>query len=227
MRKIGFIAMALVLALGAFGVGFAHWVDQVVITETVESGDVCIGLVGPLTLIDESNPADNGGYYPTSFPDYTCDVGILNVRTVSPPKNVAWGEAEYIDDDDDPYYERLKVTLHNVYPCYYNNVSFHVHNYGTIPVIMDSVTIEGSFPTVVVATDSCYAIDLNDNGHDDFEIRWGNHIGSQLDPGDDEWEISFGMHLIQDNEFPDDMQGKSYTFYIKLNFVQWNKYVAP
>jgi len=219
MKKIGLICLAVVLAVGVIGFGYANWTDTVVVEENVATGNVCVELVTPVSVTDPFAPPP---IYPTSFPDWTCDPGIANVRVVSPPKNVGWGEAVYVDTDGDLRYDKVKVTLHDVYPCYYNNVSFHVHNCGTIPVIMDSVTIHDGFATQVIDHEGVYSMDLNGNGIDDFEIRWGNHLGAQWEPSD-EAEISFGMHMLQDED--PTIQDSSFTFYITLHFVQWN--MAP
>ena len=210
--------MALVLALGALGVGFAHWADTVVVTEVVSSGTMCVSFDEyPLTITDYEAPPP---YYPTDHPDLTCDpLTMTNVRPVCPPKNVAWGNASWIDEDT------VQVTLHNVYPCYYNHVDFWASNCGTIPVIMDYIEIYDGVNTQLITTQGIYHIDLNHNGYADFEINWGHPVGvgSQIEPGFNS-DMSFGMHFIQDNEPPDDMQGQSYTFYLTLHFVQWNKY---
>jgi hypothetical protein len=46
MRKIGFIILALVLALGSIGIGYAAWTDEIVVTGTVNTGDVDINVEG-------------------------------------------------------------------------------------------------------------------------------------------------------------------------------------
>jgi hypothetical protein len=44
MKKIGLLCLALVLALGTLGVGYAMWSDQVTITGTVNTGSVEISI---------------------------------------------------------------------------------------------------------------------------------------------------------------------------------------
>jgi predicted ribosomally synthesized peptide with SipW-like signal peptide len=46
MKKIGLLVMALILALGALGVGYAKWTDTVTINGTVNSGNVDIVITG-------------------------------------------------------------------------------------------------------------------------------------------------------------------------------------
>jgi predicted ribosomally synthesized peptide with SipW-like signal peptide len=46
MRKVGLIALALVLALGSLGVGYAMWSDTVTINGSVTTGNVDLDIVG-------------------------------------------------------------------------------------------------------------------------------------------------------------------------------------
>lgn len=140
--KLSVLALALVLALGGLGIGYASWTDMVVVEETVTTGTVCVEFQQlPLTISDDDAPPPVS---PTTTPDMTCDpLTMANVRYVNPPKNVAWGEAVWVDEDT------LQVTLHDAYPCYYNHVDFWVHNCGTIPIIMDSVTNDAPIPNRV------------------------------------------------------------------------------
>jgi len=41
MKKIIFIAVALVMALGGLGIGYASWTDQVTINGSLKTGTVC------------------------------------------------------------------------------------------------------------------------------------------------------------------------------------------
>ena len=43
MKKIGILCLALVLALGSLGIGFAHWSDQLYVEGTVNTGEVLVG----------------------------------------------------------------------------------------------------------------------------------------------------------------------------------------
>ena len=69
MKKIAFIGMALILALGVMGAGFALWSDSLFVEGTIETGD--IGLTW-----SQGDPYD----------------------TEDSMKNVSFGECEIIDD---------------------------------------------------------------------------------------------------------------------------------
>jgi len=45
MKKIGFLIMALILALGTLGIGYAAWVDEVTITGSVDTGSLDLEVV--------------------------------------------------------------------------------------------------------------------------------------------------------------------------------------
>jgi len=42
MKKIGLICLAVVLAVGAIGFGYANWSQTLTITEEVNTGDFCL-----------------------------------------------------------------------------------------------------------------------------------------------------------------------------------------
>jgi hypothetical protein len=45
MKKLGFLVLAVVMAIGTLGVGYAAWTDQITINGTVNTGDVDINAV--------------------------------------------------------------------------------------------------------------------------------------------------------------------------------------
>ncbi len=206
-QKLGILFLVLIVALSVTAVGYARWSDQLTVTETVATGSVCTEFYLAPTMFDPFAPPP---YYPTTTPDWNADPGFLHLHKTD--KNVGWGEAEYTDS------KSLLVTLHNVYPGYYNHVDFWVHNCGTIPVILTRVVVTVG-TTQYVITGQLLTLDLNGNGTPDFQILWGNHIGSQLDPCHS-WDISYAMLVLQDED--PSIQGTTLTFTIQLEFVQWN-----
>ena len=221
MKKIGLLCLALVLALGALGVGYASWTDSVTIDGSVTTGEVCI-MFADCDLIDDVQPINTGGDYPTNDPDYTCLNGFAYDSTPDHgyywelDKNVAWGE-QLISADG----KTLEVTLHNTYPCNFNRLGFYVLNCGTIPIKIDHILIDGipfsgGVPFV--------QYDFNGDGAYDFEIQWGNNWGAQIEPDGRSPEFSFWMHVLQPCP-----QGQLDTlhFTIEIVAVQWNGYPLP
>lgn len=210
--KLGVLALVLVLALVAGGVAYATWSQELVITETVTTGEVDWKF-NAFHILDTTHG--------TATPDYHCNNGFAGWTFWPDPdgKDIAWGEGELVDGpDNDGDMSQLNLTFRNVYPSYFNSVSVYPVNNGTVPIVFEKLVIGTTeitgTPTPVVP------LDLNGDGLDDVEIYWGNGIGQQLDPGDPPLEMSFWFHCLQ--EAP---QGESLEFTITLVGVQWN--MAP
>lgn len=199
MKKIGLICLALVLALGSLGVGYAAWTDTVTISGTVNTGEV------------------DWEYYnivsPGDPPFLTClDTGI----DPGWDKDVGSTTGVFSDSDGDGDYDLLTLltlTINNAYPCYYNHCSFWVHCNGSIPIRIVGATLtykgkDYSLPDGVWVTT------------DDEVLRfiWGDCTGHQLHFCDSR-NMSFGFHVLQPAE-----QNHTYTFTISIVAVQWNEY---
>lgn len=216
MKKIGLLCLALVLALGTLGVGYAAWIDTIYIEGTVTTGSLC-WIFADCDLMDEDQPTNPGGDYPTATPDPTCNDGF----EFEPgegyfwdlDKNVGWG-AQNISADG----KILTVTLNNTYPSYFNELTFYVYNCGTIPLKVDHVVINGQNYTSGVPY---IPFDFNSDGEYDFEIEWKNNWGAQIEPGGPSPEFSFWMHVLQPCP---QSQLDTLTFTIEIVAVQWDKY---
>ena len=79
MRKIAFIGMALVLALGVMGAGFALWSDSLFIAGTIETGS--IGLVWTVDLPPTDNEAPDKDV--SSADSWIDAAGILHITIVN------------------------------------------------------------------------------------------------------------------------------------------------
>lgn len=60
MKKLGTIAIALLVALGALGLGFAWWTSSLSIGGTVNTGTVNVDMVGASAVDNEIAPVDVG-----------------------------------------------------------------------------------------------------------------------------------------------------------------------
>jgi hypothetical protein len=131
MKKIGLLSLALVLALGALGVGYAHWTDTICIEGTVNTGSVDI----------------NVEYYSGTdiYKDLRTD-GIVTVYWVkdcagnivwssgTPPEEgllVAWAAAEPGPADD-----TVVITYNNTFPCETLVADIIVHYTGSVPAMV-------------------------------------------------------------------------------------------
>jgi len=211
MRKLGLVFLVLVLALGALGVGYAKWSDTVVINGSISSGEVCLEWTGAYGSKDPCTP-------PTK--DWTCDPGFTNI--CQGDKDI--GCTTVVMEDEDT----ISVTLDSVYPCYFNEISSHIHNCGTIPVKIapailsypdpanpgETIEVELEFGKIAyIAGDDQYGGISNV-----IEIKWLEPSGVQLHPCV-EWELSWYIHILQPAK-----QGSQYTFTITIEGIQWNEY---
>ena len=208
MKKIGLLCLALVLALGALGVGYAHWTDTVYINQAVETGTVAWEFAG---FPGQADPGND----PNWFWDLE-DImgGILQDKDVA-STIVAYEIGEH------PHV--LNVTIYNAYPYYYNHISYYVHYYGSIPgKIMEAVVkIDGEVVAVFDADTSPYAyLDFNDDGVPDMQMHWGNkpYFGLQLHYCDT-YDHSFAILILQPAP-----QDATLEFTIEYTVVQWNLY---
>jgi len=206
MKRIGLLCLALVLALGALGVGFAMWFDTVTVTGTVNTGDVAWEVEGPLTNSDSLGTLDWNCFFDLNGGDF-----------VQMDKDVGETEVAIVDD------HTFSVTIHNAYPYYTSHVAFKVHGLGSIPLRIWKAEFyddSGALVDTIYTSDQYVYIDFDDNGDDDFEIWWGNGFGVQLHECD-KHDISFDMLLLQPA-----LQGQTYHFTVRLYAIQWDEYTA-
>jgi len=219
--KVGLLFLVLVIALASVGAAFAAWTDTVTFRGTVDTGEVCWQFAS--ATIDDDNMPPNGMWeFPTTHPDLTCNPGFVP-NTAGAffwplDKNVGWGEVVLVPDADG-HNKRLDVTLHNTYPCYFNEVAFYLNNCGDIPIKVWKVIING---VAYYAGTPYAAIDCNGDGEADVEISWNDNFGTQYEPGTpNPSEYSFWIHVLQPAP-----QNATLRFTIELWCVQWNEYVA-
>lgn len=215
--------MVLMLGLFMSGLAYATWSETLWISGSVATGSVDWYIATYF----------NGDPYPGpgAPPDRHCNDGFE--PSGDPPlfwwddpdgKNVGWTEVTLVDSDGDGDTETLDLTLHNVYPSYFNMVSIYPHNNGTVPLIIDNVIISSDYGSVLLRTAGYVALDLTGEGDADIEISWKDSFGYQMEPCD--WdadpELSFWIHVLQAAP-----QGATLYFTIGIVAVQYNLYDPP
>ena len=211
MKKVGLFCLALVLALGTLGIGYAAWTDTVYIEQTVETGTVKVG-IGELLLElswDEKHVANITGYLDE-------EVGLK------------WDEAQ---EKLIPYYKKAYVTVDNAYPGIKAHVTYTIGCFGTIPVIISDIDFEvydaaGTLLTFVWVIEppnlGAWGKVFDDRGDPDghiMNISFVNSIGEQLhyyESIKSEWDMIFLQPLKQDH---------TYTVIATITAIQYNKYV--
>jgi len=207
-KKLIAIPITMVATLLLIGFVYAHWSETLMINGTVNTSELDWEFVsGSIIHKDPADPATN---------DWNCDPGFDDVHQIG--KNVGYTTCELVDTDNDGDLDTMKVTLENVYPCYYEHIAFEVHNNGKIPLKIWKVVINGhefyGLPIYI-------KLDLNNDGKDDIEMTWGDNFGQQMEPCDTV-DISFKIHVLQGAP-----QGASLSFTIQLIAIQWNEYYVP
>ena len=205
MKKVKYIALILVLALGLIGGAYAAWTDQLVVAGTVATGDIDVVFTSA-----ESN--DSGDTLdPASPADDEKDVGSTEVS---------------LSDDG----KTMTVTIENAYPGYVSQIDYAVTNNGSVPVRLQNKAFEVlSGDTAGLAVDNgCLRCYLEDQGIPFWMWWWMEctceeenllEIGSQIHDGDT--FIGTISHLVTD----DAAMNADYTYTITYDFVQWNNYV--
>ena len=202
-KKLMTIPILLTFILLITGFAYACWSETLYINGTVETGTLCA------EILDASNVKDKGI-------DWTCDIidgTFQNVRETCPPKDIGSTTVTKIDD------HTVEVEMDNIYSGYYEEITIHVHNCGTIPWKILRVNFTSAAGTEVIlckGDPSFFTWDVDNDGTDDFAVNWGNHIGAQVDPCSSP-EISFQIYVLQSAT-----EGASMDFTVKMDIVNWN-----
>jgi len=228
MRKIGLICLALVLALGTMGVGYATWSQTLTITEGVNTGEFCMEFGRLDCYTSDPDCPPEGVVFPTDKPDRNGTLvwdavnskWTISTFTPVPGKNVACAEIAY-GAGDDPV--TLEITVNDGYPHYYAHFNFTVHNCGTIPSNLNKILVKecvsGDLIEEITYDGQIVLMDLDENGQDDVALWWGDNIGDQFDPCIDK-DFSTAILILQDDG--DTIQGGKFSFCVELVFDQWN-----
>jgi len=192
-KAIGMFA-ALIIALAMTGVAYACWRQTIYVTGTVKTGKLCVGWVDAWT-------DDNSG----NDPGYEKNVGSSVVELKD--KKGTHGE--------DIVYEKLKITVNNVYPCYSTTVTAVVANGGTIPVVVNGC------PTVNIISDPkglAPFLDVTCSIVDYPKTFWPD---MQIDPCQTV-TVQCTLHVLQDVDEIECPQNARLEFEVAIEFVQWN-----
>ena len=200
--KITTLFTALMIALLFTGVGYAMWQKTLTITTTVNTGKLDWEIKGPM------NNMDDGEDYNANC---TWDFWLAG-------KDVGSTSLTPEDTDGDGDCDVLHVTISNAYPWYAEEISFYVHNDGSIPLIIEKVVIDGQefwsgWPTVF--------LDLSGDGTNDVKVRYGDNLGAQLHYCE-QVEISISILVLQGAP-----QDTTLTFDVSLVAIQYNEYNPP
>lgn len=224
MRRKMIGCLVVVLALALMGFGFAKWSDSVTVKATAQSGSVKWGIVeGSVSQID------NGADYHSEM-----DGGMMDWALDPEGKDVGSTAIEVGDINNDSVQDTLDITVSNAYPCYFNEISFDVGNFGTIPVILQVPALtwhgvvhelESGLVYFLCNNGSVYSEDDNFGSPEEIgaviEIMFQDNISVQQHPGEQLSE-SLCFHVLQPAE-----QNSEYSFSLSIEGVQWNESDIP
>jgi len=201
VKKIGLILLTVVMAMGALGVGYALWWDDLFVDVYVDTGELDWEFY---------NHQFEAGYptLPTFTPD---DQGIDPGWT----KDVGWTDHAWFDTDGDLDWDKLEVYVHNAYPGYYNHVSTWVHVNGSVPIIIVGAWVSFDGGAEVFLPIGAWT--TSPDGA--YKVSFGNNYGYQFHYCQS-WDISFDFMLLQPA-----LQEHQYSFSIRYVAVQYNEYV--
>ncbi|MFC1864619.1 hypothetical protein ACFLYG_02185 [Chloroflexota bacterium] len=216
MKKIGLLCLAIVLALGTLGVGYAMWDKTLYVDATVETGEVNALWTEAFSnddgvVTDSEKDDDDNGLDPK-------DVWLAN-DTPRYDKDVASCIVTGADTQE------MTVTLNNAYPSYFPTVLFDFVNTGTIPVKIQAIEYSVDDGATWVPWDGTLWVVIKV-----FGATWkiwilahpfGMHVGDQIDAGQ-AVQGGFHLHVEQDS---DELQDGS--FKVRVHLVQWNEYEEP
>jgi hypothetical protein len=220
INKVAVIFIVSLFALAGSSASYALWYDNLHLDVDAETGTLNWIFAYPITVSDTICPPP---YYPTDTPDYLCDPNIGLYDIYSPylgDKNIGCADATLIDD------HHIQFNVNNAYPGYYNHIDFWIINTGTIPLVIDSVTIWDIYGNELITFCSIgvHEIDLNGDGLIDMHIYWGHPFGepaAQVHEGERR-DISFGFCFLQ--PLPQD---ENIVLDLGLLAVQYNEWEYP
>jgi len=201
-------AIFIIIALSIAGFSFAHWEKYMWINADVKTGLLCAEFVPRIGGVDTGV-------------DWTCGPGFAPAGAPrSDDKNIGNSLFTVLDTNNDKCNDTVNILLNNTYPSYYEELTVHIHNCGTIPLKIwkviffyqdgtKNVTITGGFPY--------FTLDLTGDGKADVEIKWGDNIGVQLDMCET-MEVSWEIHVLQDAP-----QNTTMHFHVEFIYINWNE----
>jgi predicted ribosomally synthesized peptide with SipW-like signal peptide len=223
MKKIGVIAIALVMALGGLGAAYAGWTDQVVISGTVTTGDVDI-------VVEELSERE-------AWKDTTTDTLVWVARVIdadtgavihedtppSPGVKIAYTTADKTSDDT------VTIGFVDLFACEEFLVDIKLHYAGSVPVKINNLSLVSDTAGDWVA--DLIALGEDTDGGIYYEVyHWDhdNHVlGAEISPEDYaqlencDWIIVYiYVHIPQLDIYENKTTG---SLTMTLDVKQWNE----
>jgi len=210
--------MSLVLAMGTLGVGYAMWSDTITIKQTVETGNVEVGVFGVAPDPTEAELKDVASVNVTHG-TYKFD------KLVSPVPGTA-----LIKAGTHKFYESVTVDISNYYPSLHVLEDFYIGSVGTIPVKLQ-VTLTVVDPDKIYEHLDISWIKYDISGGNVTAVTSGSgkaylelpKIKTALE-GQQLHECDVVLLYIDKHLQQEAPQGKNASFTLTVKAIQWNKY---
>jgi predicted ribosomally synthesized peptide with SipW-like signal peptide len=240
VKKIGFVVLALVIAVGALGVGYAMWSDTLTINGTVKTGTVDIDIekfsstwVWKRTMEPDGDPAHDKikihdwhviGQAPTPDP-----VGLEEFELISSAKVIA-----ATLDPDGTGWDAAEFEFDNLFPNELFFVDFLIHYNGSIPA---RCAVDFSFGRMSTWLEELYnaghvtvvAVPSDADGNYDHGASGVPLEGVQMH-NCDYYVIKISVFIPQlvdaaGNEWPQqEFSGREGSMTLTIEAQQWNEY---
>lgn len=231
-KKIGLLALALVLALGALGVGYATWTDTITIEGTVETGSVDINVEyysGTIIYKDLTDDSLQTYFYVAD------DQGVIKWSMGTPydegnANHVFVASAAACPDGRDDY---VDVDYVNAFPTQCLCADFIVHYVGSVPAMVtadfdtwDSM-LEWLWDNGYVTLYAARVTIVDEPGNWQFSV--GEMIEGPIQMHECQYaKIWIWIDLPQDEELvgtpytQEDFMGQTWYFTAHISATQWN-----
>jgi len=227
VKKILFIAMALVVALGGLGIGYARWTDTVTISGPIQTGSVCLAIeprtYGEINTCPPSPfatlPDLNWSGWIKRLGNISCPMGYTFADKPCSDKDVASMSFHPIDLDGDGNFDVLEITINNAYPHFLGHITFEVCNCGTVPVKIKAPAFDQS-PFLVIEYRNGVGEQLEPGVCHEISLFVGTvqHMGYWLDG------VVGGTWIVDDPQMPLLPIDTPLTFTIEVEAVQWDQF---
>lgn len=215
MKKITILALVLVLCLGAIGVGYAKWTDEININGTVETGtvDLEVGSIWSGVYVYKNLDTHELVVYQPN-PATAAQIADNNLLLVAS----SWAQAGVEDDTID-------VFLDNIFPtCFPWKADAFLHYAGTIPGKISAIEITTPDPDDAWLLDYIVVVmKISPPLPNSLPTNTPVIVGTQLHNCDDISLVVRFDPLPQDN----DLQGLTAQFTIKIEVEQWAECMTP
>ncbi|MEA3459868.1 MAG: hypothetical protein U9R11_04245 [Chloroflexota bacterium] len=189
-KQVRRLTLALMIALALLGMGAAKWTETLIITGEVDTGEVN----AELSIEEVDNGLARGAPGGPSDNDLDEDLEAEG-------KDVAETTVSL-----DVTKKIMTIEVTKSYPCYHTYVDYDIHNTGSIPVKIESVTEDrGNLP-------SGATLELTGDAAT---------VGTQIEPIGETGDTVYGtLHLHLDNTAS---ENTTYTFTETIVVAQWNE----